>query len=475
MLDVNRPPSRVATDRKGRLKLAPQPMPKQPVAIRVSNWREVNLPWDLATAALEANRCIQCPAAPCVRACPLHNDIPLALQHLENGQPLAASAVFRQTNPLPDMCGRLCPQERLCEGACVVGKVSRPVAIGRLESFSADHELSLQGREIRRSAGFSGTAVAIVGSGPAGLACAEQLLVRGHRVSVFDSWPRAGGLLRYGIPTFKLEKHRVDLQIDYLERLGARFVYNLTVGRDVGIAELQRSGFPCIILCQGAGSGRKLGVPGETLAGVHQATEFLVRTNLESAALPLPMQAPLDVRGAVLVIGGGDTAMDCARSAIRAGAEQVLIAYRRGQEEMRGRAEERIHATEEGVGFRYMIVPTELISGASGTGLGGVRIQQVRPVVPGQLGLAMVPGTSADIDTSLVVMAIGYTVDDLLTSGRDALAATQSGTVAVDPSTGATSRPGVFAAGDSVRGPDLVVTALAQAKLVADAVHEYLT
>ncbi len=463
-------------DRKARLKIPHQKIPKQDPTARVRNWLEVYEGYDLESAKIEALRCIQCPAAPCQVACPLHNDIPGAFLKLEDGDVHGAADVFRATNPAPDMCGRLCPQESLCEGHCVVGKKAIPVAIGRLEAFIADYERDHGGRALPAIAPPSGKLVAVVGSGPAGLAVAEELAVAGHGVKVFESWPRPGGVLRYGIPNFKMDKRHVDDQVAYLHELGVQFQYNVRVGYDITVNELFAQGYDAIFLGHGAGQGNKLGVPSEDLAGVYMATDFLVRANLSPDELPAHMREPIDAGRRVVVIGGGDTSMDCVRSAVRMGAEQVSCVYRRTEAEMLGREEERRHAKEEGVAFTFQAVPVRFVSTEDRSRVAAARFQKIdlgEPDESGRRRPVPVIGSEFEIEADTVVIAIGYKVEKLLYQTTPGLQAEEWGTVkaAVD---GATSREGVFAAGDNVRGADLVVTALADAKRTAAAIDEYL-
>ncbi len=463
-------------DRKARLKIPPQPVPKQDPKERVRNWSEVYLGYDLPAAQIEATRCIQCPAAPCQKACPLHNDIPGALLKLEEGDVQGAAEVFRNTNPAPDMCGRLCPQERLCEGDCVVGKVAIPVAIGKLEAFIADYEREHGGRPLPNLPAPTGRRVAVVGSGPAGLAVAEELARRGHGVKVFEAWPRPGGVLRYGIPDFKMDKRHIDDQVEYLQQLGVQFVYNIRVGYDITIDALFAQGFHAVFLGHGAGQGNRLGIPGEELAGIYMATDFLVRVNLAPEDLPPHLHERVDVGERVVVIGGGDTAMDCVRSAVRTGAKEVSCVYRRTEAEMLGREEERRHAKEEGVRFIYQAAPIRVVA-ADGHRVHSVRFQKVELGPPDESGRPRpVPiiGSEFEIRADTVVIAIGYKVERLLFQTTPGLDATDWGTVVADPNTGAASRPGVFAAGDNVRGADLVVTALADAKRAAASIDECL-
>jgi glutamate synthase (NADPH/NADH) small chain len=470
MADATRP----QVDRKARLKIPPQPVPKQDPKERLGNWNEVYLGYDLPTAQLEATRCIQCPAAPCQVACPLHNDIPGALWRLEQGDLHGAAEVFRRTNPAPDMCGRLCPQEKLCEGSCVVGKKAIPVAIGRLEAFIADQQQIAGGQPIPDLPPHTGKRVAVIGSGPAGLAVAEELTRRGHGVKIFEAWPKPGGILRYGIPTFKMDKRHVDQQVEYLDKLGVEFAFNVRVGDDITIDELFTQGFHAVLLGHGAGQGSHLNAPGDDLDGIHMAIDFLVRMNLPPQELPDHLRQPIDVGRRVIVIGGGDTAMDCIRSAVRAGAEEVVCAYRRTVAEMGGREEERHNAEEEGVRFDYLVAPIRFMGDDSGR-VRAVRLQRMelgdlddsgrRRPVP-------IPGSEFEMETDTVIVAIGFKVERSLFDTAS-LDATDRGTVAADEG-GRTSRPGVFAAGDSVRGADLVVTALADAKNAAAAIDLYL-
>jgi len=465
-----------AIDRKARLQVPHQPIPKQDPKQRVHNWLEVYEGYDLPAAKIEAFRCIQCPAAPCQVACPLHNDIPGAFLKLEVGDVQGAADIFRATNPAPDMCGRLCPQESLCEGHCVVGKKAIPVAIGRLEAFIADYERDHGGRRLPAIAPATGKRVAIVGSGPAGLAVAEELSVRGHEIKIFEAWPKPGGVLRYGIPGFKMDKRHIDDQVEYLKRLGVELAYNVRLGYDITVDQLFADGYHAVFLGHGAGQGNRLGVPGEDLSGIHIATDFLVRANLPPGDLPEWMWEPIEAGRRVVVIGGGDTSMDCVRSAVRMGAEEVYCVYRRTEAEMVGREEERRHAKEEGVTFHFRATPVRFVASDDGSSVHAVRFQKIELGEPDESGRRKpvpVIGSEFEIEADTVVIAIGYKVEKLLYQTTPDLEATEWGTVKAEDD-GRTSRPGVFAAGDNVRGADLVVTALADAKRAATAMDEYL-
>jgi glutamate synthase (NADPH/NADH) small chain len=468
-----RPP----VDRKARLQIPAQKIPKQDPNVRVLNFSEVYLPLDLATARAEAERCIQCPAAPCQVACPVGNDIPRALWALEQDDPLAAAEVFRETSNMPEMCGRLCPQERLCEGDCVVGNKAKPVAIGRLEAFVADWRRRAAPLPARAAA-TSGKRVAVVGAGPAGLAVAEELAQRGHAITVFDAWPAPGGVLRYGIPDFKLEKHVLDEMLERLEALPIDFAMNTRVAVDgeKTLDGLLAEGFDAIFLAHGASIGNPLEIEGSELTGVLQATEFLARGNLSPADLPEGMREPLHAGRRVVVIGGGDTSMDCARTAIRLGARDVTLVYRRTEKEMIGREEERQHAREEGVRFEFLAAPERFL----GTPNGRVRaVQLVRmelgpPDESGRRRPQPVPGSEFTLEADTVVLAIGYNADEAVTASAAGLATDKWGLVVIDRETGQTNRPGIFAGGDNVNGADLVVTALRDARIAARAMQAYL-
>lgn len=470
-------------DNHRRLLIPAQPSPKQDPATRVHNWEEVYLPLDLETARREAERCLHCPDAPCQQACPLHNSIPEALYLLEQGDVLGAAQTFRRTSNFPEMCGRLCPQEALCEGACVVGFAIRPaslgpqppVQIGRLEAFVADYQRQLLGRwPPVEQAPPTGYAVAVVGSGPAGLVCAEELAKLGHAVTVYEAWPRPGGVLRYGIPNFKMRKEILDAYIAHLESLGIRFVCNTFIGQHLTVDDLFQAGYHAIFLAPGAPVGVRLNIPGEELAGVFAATEFLVRGNLAPEELPPSMRQPLRVGRHVVVIGGGDTSMDCVRTAIRLGAESVTLVYRRTEAEMMGREEERRHAREEGVRFLFLAAPTRFI-GEEGRVV-AVELQRMElgpPDASGRRRPVPIPGALFTLPADTAVVAVGYEGEEEVI--RAAPGVRKGGKNLIRLREGfQTHRPGVFAGGDSIKGADLVVTAAADGRQAAQAIHQYL-
>ncbi|MGD9933644.1 MAG: NAD(P)-dependent oxidoreductase [Dehalococcoidia bacterium] len=467
-----------------RLSIGVQPVPKQDAAERIKNFDETYLGFDLNAAMIEASRCIQCPSAPCQEACPVSNDIPGAFALLEVGDILGAADKFRETSNLPEMCGRLCPQESLCEGACVVGFAIRPdksteppVTIGKLEAFVNDYQRKELGGypKPRYMPEPTGRSVAVVGAGPAGLAVAEMVTLQGHGCTVFEFWPEPGGVLVYGIPNFKMRKSIVDEYLAHLEQLGVKVVCNTYVGRDITIDDMLAGEFDAVFVGTGAGVGNKMGIEGEDLQGVYAATDYLVRGNLTSEQLPKHLKDPLPDPKNVVVIGGGDTSMDCVRTAIRLGAENVTLVYRRTEAEMLGRGEERKNAREEGVNFAMLTLPTRII-GENGR-VTAIELQKMELGEPDESGRRRpepVAGSEYIVPADQVAIAIGYGADPIVPKTTSGLAADRKSLVQVDRQTGRTSRPGVFAGGDNVNGADLVVTALADGRRAAEAICEYI-
>lgn len=476
-----------------RLGISAQSGEKQAPEERVRNWEEVYQGLDVSQALIEAARCIHCPTAPCVDACPTHNDIPTALGLLERGDILAAATVFRQTSTMPEMCGRLCPQEKLCESVCPVGFALRPgqhqepaVHIGKLEAFVADQQRAKLG-------GFplpvdlaepSGKRVAVVGSGPSGLTVAEELAVRGHEVTVFDQWHQPGGPLAHGIPNFKLAKDILKDKLRHLTLLGVDFVCDTRIGRDVTLDELQAE-FDAVYLGIGAGRDAPANLPGEELHGVVSATDFLIRANASNQKLLPDPAAPRAQTGQavgplargprVVVVGGTDAAIDVMRAALRLGASSVTCVFEGNADELHGRKEEHQHAREEGVVFRANSVATAFV-GEAGR-VTGVRYRRLGWTQEERQGARRAFGMGeGDVlePADLVVVALGYVPDPLLTDATPDLHTNSSDRLHVDMSTGSTSRAGVFAGGDGVHGPDLVVTAMAAGRRTAAAIHDYL-
>jgi glutamate synthase (NADPH/NADH) small chain len=466
-----------------RLAISRVPIHKQDPELRKKNWDEVFLGFDLDSAKVEAMRCLQCPTAPCQDACPVHNDIPGAFKLLEQGDVFGAAETFRETSNLPELCGRLCPQERLCEGECVVAFAIRPdshqeppVSIGKLEAFVTDYQRKNGGVPLPLLPESSGYKVAVVGAGPAGLAVGEELAKLGHGCTIYDAWPEPGGVLLYGIPNFKLSKEVLQDKLHYLEKLGVTFVGNTWVGKDVTVDDLFNQGFNAVFVGTGASLGGKLSIPGETMEGIYAATEFLVRGNLAPEQLPEHMRGAMAVGEDVVVIGGGDTSMDCVRTAVRLGAKRVTCVYRRTEAEMLGRQEERQHAREEGVDFQFLTIPLRFIGDDQGR-VAGLECQQMELGEPDESGRRRpvpIPHSEFVIPAQTVAIAIGYNADPIIKDAAPGVQTNRWNLVEIDRETGMTTRPGVFAGGDNVNGADLVVTALADGRRAATAIHEYL-
>lgn len=471
------------SDVQRRLAISRVPINKQDPELRTKNWDEVFLGFDIENAKVEATRCLHCPTAPCQQACPVGNDIPAALQLLELGDVMGAAEKFRETSNLPELCGRLCPQERLCEGECVVAFAIRPdshqeppVTIGKLEAFVTDYQRKHLGVPLPVLPEPSGFKVAVVGAGPAGMAVAEELAKEGHHAVMYDAWPEPGGVLLYGIPNFKLSKEVLQDKLAYLDKLGVGFVGNTWVGKDVTIDDLFNQGFDAVFVGTGAGLGGQLAIPGEEYTGIYAATEFLVRGNLRPEQLPEHMRGGLDVGKHTVVIGGGDTSMDCVRTAVRLGAEHVTCVYRRTEAEMLGRQEERQHARQEGVNFQFLTIPLRFTSDENGH-VSGVECQRMELGEPDESGRRRpipVPHSEFVIEADSVAIAIGYNADPIINDAAPGVATNRWNLVEVDRDTHMTTRPGVFAGGDNVNGADLVVTALADGRRAAAAIHQYL-
>ena len=457
--------------RRERFRIEPGPLPKQKPHERVHNWNEVFLGFTPEQAMHEASRCLECEHAPCIQACPLHNPIREAMFHIAQGQFAEAALRFLESSNMPDICGRICPQEKLCEGACVLCAAPEPVRIGKLEAFCVDYLRDNFGYPVPALVAPTGYRVALVGAGPAGLVAAEELARRGHAVTVFDAWPRPGGLLLYGIPNFKLKKEVSLALIERLERLGVRFVCGVRVGRERGVEELLAQGFDAVFLGHGATAGNVMKTPGEDLKNIYQATEYLVRGNVSPDWLPEELRGLPHVGRRTAVIGGGDTAMDCVRTARRLNPEgEVWCVYRRTEVEMPGRAEERQHARDEGVRFEWLTLPKRFIGNERGEvyAMECIRMKLGEPDPKGRRRPVEVPGTEFILEVDTVALALGYNVDPEIAESTRELQVTKWGTIWVESEkTGHTSRQEVWAAGDNVRGADLVVTAVAAARKAA--------
>jgi glutamate synthase (NADPH/NADH) small chain len=463
-------------NRKSRVNLPFYDLDLRPPEERVGDFEDVVLAMDPERARYEASRCIHCPdPAPCVVACPVDNDIPSAMWLIEQGDFLAAAAIYRKTSSLPEICGRVCPHEQLCQGSCVRNKHHEPVQTGALEAFVTDYE-----RQVRRTAArqetTSGKRVAIVGAGPAGMACAEQLLARGHQVTLFDAKPAPGGLLTYGIPNFKLPKDVVLARWSDLEAAGAEFIGNTKIGKDKTIDDLFTQGYQAVFVGVGTGVDAPLQVEGEDLPGVYQATEFLIRANVALELLPADLSERPVVGQKVVVIGGGDTASDCLRTALRMGAEQVTCLYRRTEHEMPGGKKDRKLAREEGAQYQFLTQPVRFVAGEDGKldAVECVRMELGEPDKSGRRRPIPVEGTNFLVEADTAILSLGYWPDPTLGETTPGLDTHKYGLIVTDRDSGATSRSGVYAGGDAVTGPDLVVTAMAAGRRAAAAIDRYL-
>jgi len=457
--------------RPDRFRIEPSPLPKQKPQERLHNWKEVFLGFTPDVAIVEASRCLECQHAPCVDACPVKNPIPEAMFLIAQGRFAEGALKFFETSNMPDICGRICPQEKLCEGACVFTPVAEPVRIGKLEAFCVDFLRERYGYPIPVSIQPTGYQVAIVGGGPAGLAVAEELAKRGHGTTIYDAWPVPGGLLLYGIPNFKLKKEIPLALIERLKRLGVRFICNVRIGRERAVDQLLGEGYDAVFLGHGATQGNVMKTPGEDLKNVYQATDYLVRGNVPPEWLPEELRQKPHVGRRTAVIGGGDTAMDCVRTAKRLNPEgEVYCVYRRTEAEMPGRGEERVHAREEGVHFEWLTLPKRFIGNEQGevAAMECIRMRLGEPDAKGRRKPVEVPGTEFILEADTVALALGYNVDPEISETTPELRVTKWGTIWVESEeTGKTSRQEIWAAGDNVRGADLVVTAVAAARKAA--------
>ena len=464
-----------AVDRKARMKLPFEDLVARSVAERLADFEPAYPYLTEEQARRAAERCIHCPEEPCQEACPVQNHISDALWLIEQGDFIGAAGIYRQTSSLPEICGLVCPHEALCQGSCVRNKRGEPVLTGALEAFVTHYEREHSGVQIPVGAP-TGKRVAIVGSGPAGLACAEQMLQRGHEVVVFEAYPHPGGLLTYGIPNFKLPKRLVDSRVDDFRRAGARFETGVRIGRDRTVDDLLAAGFDAVFIGVGSGVDSPMDVPGADLPGVYPATEFLIRGNVESSILPPGMQGRPTIGRKVAVVGGGDTASDCLRTALRLGAEEVTCLYRRTEAEMPGGKKDRELARQEGAHYRFLTQPVRFLPGPDGR-VGAVECLQCElgePDASGRRRPVPIEGSNFTVQADTVVLALGYWPDPLIGEKTPDLKTHKYGLIVADPETGATSRREIFAGGDAVSGPDLVVTAMRAGRRAAAAIDTYL-
>ena len=457
------------TEKTGRV-----PVREQDPKVRATNFEEVCYGYDEEEAVKEASRCLNCRNPRCVRQCPVGVRIPEFIAHVKLGDFSRAAAVIARDRSLPAVCGRVCPQETQCEGACILGVKGEPVAIGKLERFVADRSRAQGGvpAEVQPSNGIK---VAVVGSGPSGLACAGDLARMGYDVTIFEALHKVGGVLQYGIPEFRLPKEKVvEAEIDRLRDLGVTIETNVVIGRTLTIDQLLgQEGFRAVFIGSGAGLPRFMNIPGESLNGVFSANEFLTRANL-MRAFDTKNDTPIFVGRRTVVVGGGNVAMDAARTALRLGSE-VSIVYRRTENELPARAEEVHHAREEGIEFRMLTNPVEILGDEKGwvRAVRCIRMELGEPDASGRRSPVAVEGSEFEIPVDQVIMALGTSPNPLIADTTEGLQTERHGCIVADEG-GATSRPGVFAGGDAVTGAATVILAMGAGRRAARAIDSYL-
>jgi len=451
-------------------------MPEQNPKLRIQNFNEVALGYTNDNALREASRCLQCKNSPCVEGCPVSVQIPAFIKKIKEGDFMGAIHTIKETNSLPAVCGRVCPQESQCESKCVLGKKGQAIAIGRLERFAADYELAKGDVRAPQKPKKTGKKVAIIGAGPAGLTVAGELSKKGHEVTVFEALHKAGGVLVYGIPEFRLPKAIVQREVDYVEKLGAKIKVDTIIGQTTTVDELFKQGYDAIFIGTGAGLPYFLNIPGENLNGVYSANEFLTRSNLMKAYLFPEYDTPVRVGSKVAVIGGGNVAMDSARVAKRLGADTVYLVYRRSREEMPARAEEAHHAEEEGIDFRLLTNPIGVIGDENGwvKGMECMQMELGEPDASGRRRPVEIKGSNFVLDVDVVIVAIGQGPNPILTQSTPELKLRKSGNIEADLETGKTSMEGVFAGGDIVTGAATVILAMGAGRAAAKAIDDYL-
>lgn len=457
-------------DNKNRVKV-----PEQSPEERAKNFKEVCLGYNEEQAKLEAERCLNCKVPQCRKGCPVSINIPGFINEIKNGDYKKAYEILSIDSNLPAICGRVCPQETQCEGKCVLGFKSEPIAIGKLERFASDYARE-HDIDIDPKVEPNGIKIAVIGSGPAGLTCAGDLAKKGYDVTIFEALHKAGGVLTYGIPEFRLPKDTVvNSEIAKIKKLGVKFEYNVIVGKTVTIDQLlKEENFKAIFIGSGAGNPRFMGIPGEDLNNVFSANEFLTRANLMKASLD-DFDTPISIGKKVAVIGGGNVAMDAARTALRLGAETTIV-YRRSLEELPARREEVHHAQEEGIDFKILTNPTKIISDENGNvvGMTCIKMELGEPDASGRRRPIEVEGSEFDLDVDMVIMALGTTQIDVIAQTTPGLETNKWKCIVVNEETGQTSRKEIFAGGDVTSGASTVILAMEAGKKAAKGIDEYI-
>ena len=466
------------------MSLKKNPMPSQEPAVRAHNFDEVTIGYSAETAVDEALRCLSCKNMPCVSGCPVNINIPEFIAKVKEGDFEGAYQVIHKTSSLPAVCGRVCPQETQCEAKCVRGIKGEPVGIGRLERFVADWH-NAHSDTAPTVAPSNGHRVAIVGSGPSGLTCAGDLAKKGYKVTIFEALHTAGGVLVYGIPEFRLPKSIVRKEVENLIAMGVDVETNVVIGKTLTVDELFEKGFEAVFIGSGAGLPNFMGIPGESYKGVYSANEFLTRSNLMKAYREDP-DTPIMKGGKVAVVGGGNVAMDAARTALRLGAEKVYIVYRRSMEELPARREEVEHAQEEGIEFLLLNNPVEILGYENPddrrdpkngfvTGMKCIKMKLGEPDERGRRRPIPIKGSEFVLDVNTVIISIGTSPNPLIKSTTAGLEVNKHGGIIVEEATGATTKEGVYAGGDAVTGAATVISAMGAGKTAAKAIDEYLS
>ena len=462
---------------KSKLNLNRVDMPRQDPLVRAHNYNEVALGYSDDMARQEATRCIQCPKRPCVAGCPVNVDIPEFIKAVRDNNMPDSVTILKSKNALPAICGRVCPQETQCEQVCSLGKKGAPIAIGRLERYVADWDLGH--KELASPTQLpppTGKKVAVIGSGPAGLTCAADLAKFGHKVTIFEALHTAGGVLMYGIPEFRLPKNVVQSEVDYVKSLGVDVQLDSVMGKLATVDELLTTGFDAVFLGTGAGLPMFMDIPGENLNGVYSANEYLTRVNLMKAYLFPEYDTPIKLGKQVAVIGGGNVAMDSARCALRLGADKVYIVYRRSRAEMPARHEEAENAEEEGIVFKLLTNPTQIIGDDKGwvKGLECYEMELGEPDASGRRRPITKQGSEFIMDVDVVVVALGTTPNPLVPATTKGLEVTKRGTVVADEQSGKTVKDRVWAGGDVVTGAATVISAMGAGKRAAASINDFL-
>lgn len=460
------------------LSLKKHAMPVQEPSVRAHNFEEVALGYDEETAVAEAKRCLHCKIPQCRKGCPVSVDIPEFIGKIKERDYDAAIDAIKKSNALPAVCGRVCPQENQCEKYCILGKKGEPVAIGRLERFAADTFMAKNEEVSPIEYASDAKKVAVIGSGPSGLSCAGDLAKRGYKVTVFEALHKAGGVLSYGIPEFRLPKDKiVKKEIENIEKLGVKFELDAVAGRLFTVDELmEEEGFAAVFIGTGAGLPRFQNIPGESLNGVYSANEFLTRCNLMKAYAFPEYATPIKVGKKVAVIGGGNVAMDAARTALRLGAEKVYIVYRRSEAELPARKEEVEHAKEEGIEFKLLNNPVEILGDENGwvQAMRCIKMELGEPDASGRRRPVAIAGSEFDLAVDTVIVSIGTGPNPIIAHTTKGLDTNKRGNIIADEETCMTSKPGVFAGGDIVTGAATVILAMGAGRKAAAAIDDYL-